>query len=76
MTMFVHHAIVHCGEDRCHHGDLSDGTKSGHCPFLFTEWTPYFYCRLFNRGLNELPGTGVPGRCFECRVAEEKYEVE
>ncbi len=62
MTIFVHHAIVHCGEDRCWHGD-------GHCDYLNLGVTPHA-CKLFDADLISVPGTGAPARCDECLAAQ------
>jgi hypothetical protein len=65
MTMFVHHAIVHCGEDRCWHG-------KGHCQYIrFTgEEGKAIICSIFGVELVPVLGTGAPGRCDECLTAE------
>jgi hypothetical protein len=63
MTMFVHHAIVHCGEDRCWHGD-------GHCAYIRFWKDAAARCELFACELNTVPGTGALARCKTCLLAE------
>lgn len=61
MTMFVHHAIVYCGEDRCFNGETYCRYVRGCQPSR---------CELFGVELAEVPGTGTPARCDECFEAE------
>jgi hypothetical protein len=85
MTMFVHHAIVHCGKDRCWHGE-ANGVQSAHCQYIRfemargrgmidgTQTEPW--CKLFGVKLDPVPGTGTPARCDECLAAEGMFRVE
>jgi hypothetical protein len=85
MTMFVHHAIVHCGKDRCWHGE-ANGVQSVHCQYIRfemargrgmidgTQTEPW--CKLFGVKLDPVPGTGSPARCDECLAAEGMFRVE
>lgn len=77
MTMFVHHAIVHCGEDRCWHGE-ANGVLSAHCQYTrFTgEQGKIVVCSLFMVELESVPGKGTPARCDECLAAEGMFRVE
>jgi hypothetical protein len=77
MTMFVHHAIVHCGEDRCWHGE-ANGVQSAHCQYTrFTgEQGKMVVCSLFMVELELVPGKGTPARCDECLAAEGMFRVE
>ncbi len=75
--MFVVHAVVHCGEDRCWHGNTANGTQSGHCQYThFTgEQGKVILCSLFWVELDSVPGTGAPARCPAC-LALGKHEME
>jgi hypothetical protein len=70
--MFVVHAVVQCGEDRCWHGNTANGAQSGHCTYVrFIGASPGIVrCDLFDKELSTVPGTGAPLRCPACQAAE------